>query len=79
MPGARLFVRYITGGADGLSEGMKPFKKEGNWPVRDDVEDKKNPAKLSELGARANDLSAIYYIYPDVQDMWTYWLSKNPE
>lgn len=77
--GARLFVRYITGGADGQSEGMKPFKKEGNWPVRDDVEDKKNPAKLSELGARANDLSAIYYIYPDVQDMWTYWLSKNPK
>ena len=77
--GARLFVRYITGGADGQSEGMKPFKKEGNWPVRDDVEDKKNPAKLSELGARANDLSAIYDIYPDVQDMWTYWLAQNPK
>ena len=76
--GARLFVRYITGGADGTSEGMKPFQKEGNWPVRDDVEDKKNPAKLSELGARANDLSAIYDIYPDVQDMWTYWLAQNP-
>ena len=75
--GARLFIRYVTGGADGKSEGMKPFKKEGNWPVRDDVEDKKNPAKLSELGARANDLSAIYNIYPDVQDMWTYWLSQN--
>ena len=77
--GARLFIRYVTGGADGKSEGMKPFKKEGNWPVRDDVEDKKNPAKLSELGTRANDLSAIYYIYPDVQDMWTYWLSQNPK
>ena len=77
--GARLFVRYITGGADGQSEGMKPFKKEGNWPVRDDGEDKKNPAKLSELGARANDLSAIYDIYPDVQDMWTYWLAQNPK
>lgn len=76
--GARLFIRYVTGGADGKSEGMKPFKKEGNWPVRDDVEDKKNPAKLSELGARTNDLSAIYDIYPDVQDMWTYWLAQNP-
>lgn len=75
--GARLFIRYITGGADGKSEGMKPFKKEGNWPVRDDVEDKKNPAQLTELGARANDLSAIYDIYLDVQEMWTYWLSQN--
>ena len=75
--GARLFIRYVTGGADGKSEGMKPFKKEGNWPIRDDVEDKKNPANLSELGARANDLSAIYDIYLDVQEMWTYWLSQN--
>ena len=75
--GARLFIRYVTGGADGKSEGMKPFKKEGNWPIRDDVEDKKNPAEITELGARANDLSAIYDIYLDVQEMWTYWLSQN--
>ena len=75
--GARLFIRYVTGGADGKSEGMKPFKKEGNWPIRDDVEDKKNPAELTELGARANDLSAIYDIYLDVQEMWTHWLSQN--
>ena len=75
--GARLFIRYVTGGADGKSEGMKPFKKEGNWPVRDDVEDKKNPAPLTALGARANALSAIYDIYLDVQEMWTYWLSQN--
>ena len=76
--GARLFIRYITGGTDGESGGLKPFTKVGNWPLRDDVEDKKNPAKLDELGARANDIDAIYAIYPDVQDMWTYWLNKSP-
>ena len=76
--GARLFIRYITGGADGESGGLKPFTKVGNWPLRDDVEDKKNPAKLEELGARANDIDAIYAIYPDVQDMLTYWLNKSP-
>ncbi len=76
--GARLFIRWITGGVDGKSGGLKPFTKVGNWPLRDDVEDKKNPAKLPELGARANDIDAIYAIYPDVQDMWTYWLSKSP-
>ncbi len=75
--GARLFIRYITGGADGQSGGLKPFTKVGNWPLRDDVEDKKNPAKLSELGARPNDIDAIYAIYPDVQDMWTYWLNQK--
>lgn len=76
--GARLFIRFVTGGADGKSGGLKPFSKEGNWMLRDDVEDDWNPAKLAELGARANDLDAIYNIYPDVQDMWTLWLSKNP-
>ena len=77
--GPRLFIRYVTGRANGRSERMKPSKQGGNRPIWDDVEDKKNPAKLSELVARANDLSDIYYIYPDVQDMWTYWLSKNPK
>ena len=74
--GARLFIRYITGGADGESGGLKPFTKT-NWPLRDDVEDTKNPAPLNELGARANDLDAIYEIFPDVQDMWTYWRNQK--
>ncbi len=75
--GARLFIRYITGGADCQSGGLKPFTKVGNWPLRDDFEDKKNPATLAELGAIPNDLDAIYAIYPDVQDMWTYWLNQK--
>ena len=74
--GARLFIRYITGGADCQSGGLKPFTKMGNWPLRDDFVDEKNPAKLSELGARANDLVSSYNIYPDVQDMWMYWLNQ---
>ena len=69
--GARLFIRYLTGGSDGESGGLKPFTKVGNWPLGDDVEDKKNPAKLEDLGARPSDIDAIYAIYPDVQDMWT--------
>ena len=68
--GARLFIRFVTGGADGQSGGFKPFAKEGNWPLRDDIEDEKNPAKLPELGAIANELDTIYDIYPDVRDMW---------
>lgn len=73
--GARLFIRFVTGGDDGTSDGFKPFSKEGNWPLRDDIVDDWNPAQLSELGARANDLDAIYNVYFDVQDMWTYWRS----
>ena len=76
--GARLFIRFITGGADGESGGLKPFTKQGNWAVRDDVEDKKNPATLEECGAMAPDLAAIHNVYMDAQDLWIYWLSISP-
>ena len=76
--GARLFIRYITGGADGKSGGLKPFQKEGNWAVRDDISSDWNPASLDECGAIEGDLENIYNIYLDTQDMWTYWLAKNP-
>ena len=76
--GARLFIRFITGGADGESGGLKPFTKQGNWAVRDDVEDKKNPATLEECGVLAPNLAAIHNVYRDAQDLWIYWLSISP-
>ena len=76
--GARLFIRYVTGGADGESGGFKPFQKEGNWPVRDDVKDKKNDMTLKELNAIEPDLAGIYSVFLDAQDLWLYWLSINP-
>ena len=63
---------------DGKSGGLKPFQKEGNWMVRDDVKSKWNPATLEECGAIEGDLEGIYGIFLDAQDMWTYWLAKNP-
>lgn len=75
--GARLFIRYVTGGADGESGGFKPFQKEGNWPVRDDIKNK-NDMTLVELNAKEPDLAAIYNVFLDAQDMWLYWLSLNP-
>lgn len=76
--GARLFIRYVMGGADGTAAGYEPFQKEGNWPVRDDMTNDKNPAQLDELGAIENDFGAIYDIFLDCQDMWQYWLNQNP-
>ena len=75
---ARLFIRWLTGGADGKTKGMKPFSKEGNWPVRSDMEDDWNPATLAETGAIEPDLAAIYDNFVKAQDMWTYWLSISP-
>lgn len=75
--GARLFIRYITGSGDDGS-GLKPFTKVGNWPVRSDVKDKKNEITLDEAGAIDADLKSIYDQFIDTQDMWNYWLDKNP-
>ena len=33
----------------------------------------------AQLRGLANDLDAIYSIYPDVQDMWTFWRDKAPK
>ena len=77
--GARLFIKWCTGGEDGESGGLKPFMKEGNWPARSDVKCDWNPvATVEECGAVAPDIEGIYEIFYDAQDMWTYWLSKNP-
>ena len=75
---ARLFIRWITGGVDGESGGLKPFSKEGNWPVRDDVEGDWNPVSLADCGAIEPDLASIYDTFMDAQDLWTYWLSISP-
>lgn len=75
--GARLFIRWITGGADGASGGLKAFMKEGNWPVRNDVTNDKNPvATVTECGAIAPNISAIYENFYDVLDMWTKWATE---
>ena len=75
---ARLFIRYITGGVDGKSGGLKPFSKEGNWPVRSDVEGDWNPVSLAECGAIEPDLAAINNVFLDTRDLWNYWLSISP-
>ena len=75
---ARLFIRFITGGADGKSGGLKPFSKEGNWPVRSDVECDWNPVGLAESGAVSADIAAINDVFMDTQDLWIYWLSISP-
>ena len=75
---ARLFIRFITGGDDGKSGGLKPFSKEGNWPVRSDVDGDWNPVSLADCGAIEPDLAAINDVFRDTQDLWNYWLSISP-
>ncbi len=76
--GARLFIRYITGDTDGESGGLDFFKKEGNWPARNDIVDDWNPVTNEGMGGVAADLQTIYDEYAYAQNMWTYWLAESP-
>ena len=77
--GARLFIRYVLGGADGTAAGYAPFHEGGQLArPRRHESTTRIPAQLDELGAIENDFGAIYAIFADCQDMWTYWLNQNP-
>ncbi len=76
--GARLFIRYLMGGADGQSGGFDPFTKEGNWSVREDLVNENNPFPIKESGAIVTEIKDIYDVILDVHDFWIYNLSKSP-
>lgn len=76
--GARLFIRYLMGGTDGQGDGFAPFTKEGNWSIRDDYVNPNNPDyTLDGEECITSDIDDVYDIFLDVQDFWTYWLSKR--
>ena len=76
--GARLFIRYLMGEADGQGKGFEPFTKQGNWSIRDDYTNPNNPFDIQGSGAIVGDMKGVYDIFLDVQEFWTYWLDKNP-
>lgn len=76
--GVRLLIRYASGdlGGDKMSEGFKPFTGMGNWSLRDDILDKKNPVKITETNSLSADIMAINPIYQVTREFWDYWLNK---
>ncbi len=76
--GARLFIRFLMGEADGQGKGFAPFTKQGNWSIRDDYNNPNNPFSIAESGAIVGDMKGVYDIFLDVQEFWIYWLDKNP-
>jgi iron(III) transport system substrate-binding protein len=76
--GARLYIRYQMGGADGKGEGYKPLTGVGNWALRDDIDKGKNPFKIEETNALPTDIEGVNKIYDLSVEFWDYWLSKSP-
>lgn len=76
--GARLFIWYLCGGADGKNEGYQSLMKEGSWSIRTDYKNEKNPFSLADSDTIPSDLKGVYKNYLDVSDFWTYWRNKSP-
>ena len=76
--GARLFIRYMLGGDNGSSGGYEIVMKTGNWSVRNDYTNDKNPFSIDGTNTINSDLNAVYNNYLDVSDFWTYWHDKSP-
>lgn len=75
--GARLFIMFMMGGADGKSGCYTVFDKLGHWSVRDDVTYQKSGITYEEANLKAPDYSGIYQNYPNVKAYWTLWNSTR--
>ena len=64
---AMLFVRYLTGGADGTSDGYIPWNTLGGWPVRNDIESV-DTTSLSDLMVATTDQEYMYANFSDCYD-----------
>ncbi len=77
--GARLFIQFCLGGADGQTGCYTVFDKRGAWSVRDDVVYTKSDMSVEEVNLTTPDFARVYETYPNVKSYWTYWssLAKN--
>ena len=71
--GARLFIRFMMGDADGQSGCYTVFDKLGHWSIRNDVEYKKSGISYEEVNLTAPNYEQIYANYPNVKAYWNLW------
>ncbi len=67
---AKLFIRYLYGEADGKGEGFLPFRSEGCWSLREDVEDGAS-VPLSDIDLIHVDQEALIGSKEHMQDFWS--------
>ncbi|HWQ59008.1 MAG TPA: hypothetical protein VN540_08275 [Clostridia bacterium] len=77
--GARLFILYELGGADGQSGCLAAFDATGKWSIRDDFNFTATAITKEEVNLKSPDFEDIYEIYPDVKAYWIYWRSLTPK
>lgn len=71
--GARLFMYYLMGGANGDTAALDVFTRLGCWFMRDDYKDESNEIGLDEIDLVQLKSAEVYKSYLDVNDFWIYW------
>lgn len=67
--GAKLFMRWIMGEADGKAKGADQFNAVGSWVPRNDIESK-NSVKFEDLKLWDYDGEKLYKTAPKLRDFW---------
>lgn len=68
---AKLFTRFMMGGADGSAKGYDPFNTLGGWAVRDDIPELEGNIPYDELKVSDVSTNDIYENINTVRDFWT--------
>lgn len=71
--GARLFMHYLMGGANGDTAALDVFTRLGCWFMRDDYVDESNEIGLADIDIVQLNSAEVYKSYLDVNDFWIYW------
>lgn len=71
--GARLFMNYLMGGANGDTEALDVFTRLGCWFMRDDYNDESNEIGLDQIQIVTLNTQEVYNSYLDINDFWVYW------
>ena len=71
--GARLFMNYLMGGANGDTKALDVFTRLGCWFMRDDYVDESNEIGLDQIQIVTLNTQEVYDTYLDINDFWVYW------
>lgn len=73
---AKLFLRFLMGGADGRGAGSEPFRTPGTWSARDDAADGTD-VPLDEIGLIVPEQEKLIARRAEMERFWTGILKEN--
>lgn len=67
---AKLFIRWVGGEADGVGEGLDPFRVVGSWPTNENIPTEEETPPLDTLNVWDLDLDFNYDHLNKINNFW---------